>query len=81
MKSEAERKKMLHAYYVVAAAKKKGTLIPQPCIACGANAEAHHPDYDKPLEVIWVCKPHHRLIDSFALLKRKDDTLDLLRIK
>ena len=34
------------------------TLKRQPCW-CGATAEAHHPDYDKPLEVEWLCKKHH----------------------
>lgn len=58
-------KKRWAAYAKVAAAKRKGLLIPQPCVACGANAEAHHPDYSKPLDVIWVCRGHHRLIDSF----------------
>lgn len=81
MKSEELKKKRLHAYNQIAYAKKKGILIPQPCIGCGAKAEAHHPDYDKPLEVIWVCKAHHRLIDSFKLPKIKSDTLEELRIK
>ncbi len=58
------KKKRWRAYCIVAAAKKKGTLIPEPCNACGAKAEAHHNDYDKPLDVVWVCKKHHRLIDS-----------------
>jgi len=38
---------------------KKGLIIPQPCVICGDNAIGHHPDYQKPLEVIWLCKPHH----------------------
>lgn len=45
---------------VARVAKRRGYLIPQPCADCGApHTEMHHPDYDKPLEVIWLCRPHH----------------------
>ncbi len=37
-----------------------GTLIRQPCEVCGASTvDAHHDDYSKPLEVRWLCRPHH----------------------
>lgn len=29
------------------------------CVECGSKAEAHHPDYSKPFEVVWYCKRHH----------------------
>ena len=32
----------------------------QPCEVCGAQADAHHEDYYKPLEVKWLCPLHHR---------------------
>ena len=33
----------------------------QHCEVCGnEKAEAHHCDYDKPLEVRWLCFKHHR---------------------
>lgn len=36
------------------------TLDRQPCSECGAEpADAHHPDYTKPLEVVWLCRKHH----------------------
>lgn len=49
-------------------AVKQGKLIPQPCV-CGcdtpiAQLEKHHEDYTKPREVVWTCKPYHRLLDA-----------------
>jgi hypothetical protein len=30
------------------------------CVICKSNkVEAHHPDYQKPLDIIWLCKDHH----------------------
>jgi hypothetical protein len=37
-----------------------GVVKPQPCWVCGSKAEAHHPDYDRALDVVWLCPPHHR---------------------
>lgn len=35
----------------------------KPCEKCGdTNVHGHHPDYSKPLEVIWLCPKHHREI-------------------
>lgn len=36
-----------------------GLVEPKPCEVCGAKAQAHHPDYSKPLEVKWLCLCHH----------------------
>jgi hypothetical protein len=37
-----------------------GLLKREPCLYCGAEkAHAHHPDYRKPLWVIWMCNSHH----------------------
>ncbi len=39
---------------------KRGKIIKEPCLICGSeNVEAHHEDYNKPLEVIWLCREHH----------------------
>lgn len=45
---------------MVARALRVGTLQKQPCWVCGAAALAHHPDYDRPLDVVWLCQPHHK---------------------
>jgi len=72
----AKRKERWKAYNAVAAAKRKGALVPQPCVACGANAEAHHPNYKKPLEIIWVCREHHRVIDSIKIGPKQPRTYE-----
>ena len=39
---------------------RSGKLIKQPCEVCGClKVEAHHCDYNKPLDVMWLCKKHH----------------------
>lgn len=49
------------AHNAVTRAIKKGDLIRQPCIRCGEKKSlAHHEDYDKPLEVMWLCQPCHK---------------------
>ena len=40
-------------------AVRDGRLEKQDCEVCGDKAEAHHEDYSKPLEVLWLCKKHH----------------------
>lgn len=40
---------------------ESGRIERQPCSQCGvAEAEAHHDDYTKPLEVRWLCRRCHR---------------------
>jgi hypothetical protein len=41
----------------------RGEIKKLPCEVCGSNkAQGHHPDYSKPLEVIWLCQAHHSAI-------------------
>lgn len=49
---------------LVAHAVRSGVIIrPNNCSACNKEVfvEAHHEDYEKPLEVIWLCKKCHEI--------------------
>jgi hypothetical protein len=59
-KKTEEGKKQYLAHQLVAYYKRNGLIKPEPCNICGKKAEAHHPDYRKPLEVIWLCSKHHK---------------------
>ena len=49
------------AHNAVARALKSGQLKRLPCERCGdKKSVAHHEDYDKKLDVIWLCQPCHK---------------------
>lgn len=49
---------------IVTKAVRSGALSKHPCAICGnPKTEAHHEDYDKPLDVIWLCRRHHTEAD------------------
>lgn len=53
------------AHIIVQGAIRTGRLIrPSQCVDCGHSGriEGHHPDYSKPLEVQWLCKPCHAML-------------------
>ncbi len=67
-----EKRKRLHpdrirVNAIVGNAMKLGKLIPLPCLVCGAiRTEGHHPDYSRPLDVVWLCKKHHVEVHQLA---------------
>ena len=63
-KQFAERKQ---AQSLLRSAVLKGDVMPMACWCCGNKAEAHHPDYSKPLDVVWLCSSHHK--QAHALTK------------
>ena len=57
----AEDRRRSVAHNAVARAIRNGSLFRIPCIRCGETKSlAHHEDYDKPLEVMWLCQPCHK---------------------
>ena len=56
-----EDKRRGKAHSAVARAIKSGSLHRSPCERCGdERSVAHHEDYDKPLQVVWLCTPCHK---------------------
>ena len=62
----------------LSAAITSGTIQREnACVLCGklennpqkANIEAHHPDYSKPLFIIWLCnRCHHKHHDDLEII-------------
>lgn len=68
----ARNPKQFRARHAVKKAVLKGLIRPLPCFVCGEPAEAHHPDYDRPLDVVWLCRAHHR--QAHMLARRRVST-------
>jgi hypothetical protein len=59
MTSEYNRARYGNAHQIVGLAIRSGVLVVKPCEDCGKDAQAHHDDYSKPLDVRWLCVKHH----------------------
>jgi hypothetical protein len=54
-------KDKIKTHHEVSKALKKGEIDKLPCSVCGeSRVVGHHPDYSKPLAVVWLCEAHHR---------------------
>ena len=38
---------------------KRGKIQRESCEICGSIAQMHHDNYDKPLDIRWLCRNHH----------------------
>ena len=57
------------AHKALQSALNRGLIVRGPCEVCGAvNGEngvivdSHHPNYDHPLEVVFLCRAHHKQV-------------------
>lgn len=60
-KSKANYKKYL-ANKLIEGRIRRGVLLKQPCEVCKSTktVHAHHEDYSKPLDIVWLCPKHHK---------------------
>ena len=59
-RDQKEVRRRQRAVTLLNRAGRRGEIQRQPCEVCGAaEVDAHHDDYDKPLEVRWLCRRHH----------------------
>ena len=50
---------------------KAGRMTKGPCEVCGASkVDAHHPDYNEPFVVVWLCRKHHMQLHRVDLDRR-----------
>lgn len=69
-KASAERWSQKHperrkASHIVSNAVRDGRIKKLPCLCCGEmKVEGHHPDYSRPLDVVWLCTKHHKEVHA-----------------
>ncbi|MCF2514440.1 hypothetical protein LVY65_05085 [Sphingomonas sp. G124] len=60
-KWKAANPKAVWAHVALKSALRRGLIERQPCAVCGTtrHVDGHHPDYDQPMAVVWLCRAHH----------------------
>jgi hypothetical protein len=77
-RQKAKAPEKIAARQAVQVAIAAGRLVKQPCATCGAGkVQAHHRDYSKPLEVVWLCVPCHNA-EHRRLRGREDSPVGII---
>lgn len=63
-------------------AVKTEKLIKGSCEVCGTNENihAHHEDYTKPLQIKWLCSPHHTEAHKKMLSPNQQKLLYIIQV-
>jgi hypothetical protein len=65
-KYKQSHRKSVNASKIIQVRRGRGLIVPPlSCLNCGAEKRAlhgHHPDYSKPLEVVWLCHICHMFL-------------------
>ena len=66
----------IKARSILTVALNSGKIKPEPCEVCGTlkKIHGHHNDYNKPLEIRWLCRKHH--IELHNKQKKVEKSLD-----
>lgn len=65
-----ENTEKVHAANMLQSAVASGKVIkPTKCCVCGneGRVNGHHEDYNKPLEVVWLCNSCHKRVHNGSL--------------
>lgn len=63
---KAKNREKRIAQHKISNAIRDNKIVRQPCVVCKritgveVKAQAHHSDYNKPFDVMWLCSKHHR---------------------
>ena len=65
----SEKPEAYKSHTTVNNAINRGRLTKKPCAVCGSTerVEAHHEDYSRPLDVIFLCSVHHHAVHHKGL--------------
>jgi len=64
LKTNERLRRRQDASRIISIMRRNGWIDVQPCSKCKSTEriDGHHPDYDRPLDVIWLCRPCHVLL-------------------
>lgn len=75
-KRRKEYPEKIKAVALVNYAVRQGVLKRKGCKICRAKiVHAHHPNYSKPLEVIWLCPKHHKALHFGLLIDKQKNKI------
>ena len=59
-------------------AVRTGQIRKRPCEHCGAKkVHGHHPDYSRPLDVVWLCPPCHRKEHEAMKIRQLEEGMEV----